>query len=189
VPNRSAALSSLLAACLSVALPAAASPTERTSGYETPTQQYSAYCPGDIGLDYPWPAYSDSPAVNQFRDQIVFALKSLYGFEYDQETFPEVTVPIGNPSRPITLPQGWIIAMDAVPGVYTVAVAIPPKDGPFADREGLTAVLAKKNQIFGPGGHVVDVNPGVRLPCTPGDAGNRAPAIVIDVPYKGSYEM
>ena len=181
----------LTALCLVVS-PLTAISVERSSG--SAPIQYTPYCPGNVGVDYPWPAYSDSPAVNRFRDQIVFAMKALYGFEYDPSTLPEVTVPIGEgeSARLITLPQGWVIAMDVLPGVYTQAVAIPPKDGPFFDKDGLNALLTKKKQIFGGGGHVVSTGAdGVRLPCMPNDPGTLAPAIVVDIPYKGedSAEM
>lgn len=152
---------------------------------------YTPYCAAPLGSPQnPWPAYSDSAAVNKFRTQVIYALKSLYGFEYDEYSFPEETLLIGDPARPITLPQGWFIGMDAYPGGYSVAVAIPPKNGPFADEVGLRALLTKMNQIFGGGGAVTmpvagDLEKGVRLPCSAHDATKRAPAIMVGIPYKG----
>lgn len=156
-----------------------------------PHPTFASYCPEPLGTsDTPWPAYSDSPAVNAFRDQIIFVIKSLYGFEYDASELPEEVLTIGNPPRQITVPMGWMIAMDAVPGGYTTAVAIPPVDGPFADETGLRAVLEQKVRIFGGGGAVTMPTPadpslGVRLPCSPNDPTQRAPAIILGVPYQG----
>lgn len=144
-------------------------------------------CAGTIGVDYPWPAYSDSSAVSKFRDQILFAFKSLYGFEY---TGPEDSLTLDNGQR-IAVPKGWLIAMDAVPGGYSTAVAIPPQNGPFSDPVGLLVLLEQKDKVFGNGGSVsypgnANENPGgVRLPCSPEDPGARAPAIILGVPYGG----
>ncbi len=144
-------------------------------------------CPGTIGVDYPWPAYSDSYAVNKFRDQLLYAFNSLYGFEY---TGPEEGLVLDGGKR-ISVPKGWLITMDAMPNGYSVAVAIPPQNGPFSDAAGLLVLLEQKDKIFGNGGAVSypgnpNENPGgVRLPCSPDDPGARAPAIIIGVPWKG----
>lgn len=147
-----------------------------------------SYCAGQIGVDYPWPAYSDSPAVNKFREQILIAHKALHGFEY---AGPEEALVLDNGQR-IVVPAGWLITMDAFPGGYSVAVAIPPQTGPFSDVVGLQMLLEQKDQMFGRGGSVSwpgnpDENPGgVRLPCSPNNANARAPAIIIGVPYQGA---
>jgi hypothetical protein len=150
--------------------------------------QYTPYCAGTIGVDYAWPAYSDSPDVNKFRDEIVFAMKSFYDFEYDEHTLPEENVQIGEPPRSMLLPQGWILAMDVISN--TTVVAIPPKNGPFADELGLRALLERKQQIFGGGGSVTmpvrgTTNHGVRLPCDADNPANRAPAIILGIPFPG----
>lgn len=148
----------------------------------------ASYCAGRIGVDYPWPAYSDSPAVNRFREQILMAHKALHGFEY---AGPEESLVLPNGQR-IVVPAGWLIAMDAFPGGYSVAVAIPPQTGPFSDPVGLQMLLEQKDQMFGRGGSVSypgnpNENPGgVRLPCSPDDANARAPAIIVGVPYQGA---
>ncbi len=67
-------------------------------------------CAGTIGTDYPWPAFSNSWEVNLLRERIIFALKSSNGFEGP----PEHVVPIDPAGTSVTLPTGWIIAMDAV---------------------------------------------------------------------------
>lgn len=149
---------------------------------------YRPYCPGTIGVDYAWPEYSDSPAVNKFRDEILQAIKSLY---HPDAILPEEVVQIGDPPHSIVLPQGWTIAMDAFPGGYTTAVAIPPRDGPFADEVGLLMLLERKNALFGVGGAVSvptgpqDLENGVRLPCSANDPTIRAPAILLGIPYQG----
>ena len=147
----------------------------------------TSYCRGKIGVDYPWPAFSDSPAVNKFRAQILMAHHALYGFEY---TGPEDGLMLDNGQR-VAVPAGWLIAMDALPGGFTVAVAIPPQDGPFSDVVGLQMLLEQKDRLFGTGGSVSypgnpNENPGgVRLPCSPNNPNVRAPAIIIGVPFQG----